>query len=356
MRSPRRHWIWLGATALLLGLIALNLSRSPEWRQFSGERFWSLILEARAGYLLAALGATLASYLMRAYRWQWFLGPLKKASLWVLFVGQILGFSSIYLVGRPGEFVRPAYIARKEGVPITSMVAVWLLERVYDTVMLVLLFAVALYVSPFDLAAGKAGKILAHLNEAGLVMFVATALIVIALVFFRLRADRTAAWTLRRFGFLSPRARHHLEHFVHSFADGLRVIQSWRDLLASIISTVLLWTVNGSVFFLVFRSLGGELDRLTWLGAAMAMFFAVLGLMIQFPGVGGGYQVGVILALTKLFSISVEAATGAAILTWIMISVPCLALGVALLIHEGLTFRKLKAIAEEERAVVEEKV
>jgi hypothetical protein len=36
-----------------------------------------------------------------------------------------------------------------------------------------------------------------------------------------------------------------------------------------------------------------------------------------------------------------------------MISVPCLVLGAALLVHEGLTFRKLEAIAEEERAAAE---
>jgi len=77
-------------------------------------------------------------------------------------------------------------------------------------------------------------------------------------------------------------------------------------------------------------------------------------LAVQFPGIGGGYQVGAILALTGLFSVGVEAATGAAILVWVMISVPCLALGAGLLVHEGLTFRKLEAIAEEERAAVEE--
>ncbi len=353
MKSSQRRWLWLGVTAAVLALIVLHLSRSPEWQQFSGQRLWSLLTHARPSYLLAALCATYSSYLLRAYRWQWFLEPIKKASLWVLFAGQILGFSSIYLVGRPGEFVRPAYIARKEGVTITSMVAVWLLERVYDTVMVVLLFALALYVSPLTPEPGKAGVILAHLREGGLILFVATALMIFGLVYFRLQAERVTAWVVARCGFLSPQAQHHLEHFLESFAEGLKVIQSWRDLLASSISTVILWSVNCCVFWFAFRSLGGELARLTWLGAGMTMFFAVLGLAIQFPGIGGGYQVGTILALTELFGVSVEAATGAAVLTWIIIAVPCLALGVVLLIHEGMTFRKLEAIAEEERVAAE---
>ena len=354
MTSSRRRWVWLGVTALVMGLIIYNLSRSPEWRQFSGQRLWSLLVNASPAYLFLALVTTLSSYWLRAYRWKWFLEPIKEASLWVLFVGQILGFCSIYLVGRPGEFVRPAYIARKEGVPISSMVAVWLLERVYDTVMLVLIFAAGLYFAALDPEASRAATILTRLHEAGLVMFVVTALIVFALVLFRLRAEPLTAWLMRKLGFLGARTRHHLEHFLRSFADWLKVIHSWKDLLASIVSTVVLWAMNVSVFFLIFRSLGGELARLGWLVAAMAVFFAVMGLMIQFPGIGGGYQVGIILALTELFSVRVEPATGAAILIWIMVSVPCLALGAVLLVHEGLTFRKLKAITEEERAAVEE--
>lgn len=354
MRKSLRRWLWLGVSAIVLGLIIVHLARSPEWRAFRWERLWASVLAARPGFLLAALAATLSSYLLRAYRWKCFLDPLKKASLWVMFVGQILGFSSIYLVGRPGEFVRPAYIARKVNVSITSMVAVWLLERIYDTVALVLLFAAALYLAPLNPVKGQAETVLSRMHEAGRVMFLVTLVICVALVVFRLRAEPLTARVMRACHSLPARTRHHLEHFLRSFADGLRVIQDWKDFLASVVSTLLVWLVNGSVFWFVFQSLGGELARLSWLSASLAMFFAVMGLMVQFPGIGGGYQVGAIIALTEIFSVGVEAATGAAILIWILISVPCLLLGMLLLVHEGLTFRRLKAIAEEERAHVEE--
>lgn len=342
--------------ALILGLVAINLSRSPEWRHFSGQRLWLLLLNANPAFLLAAVATTMSSYLVRAYRWGAFLDPIKRSSLWVLFVGQVLGFCSIYLVGRPGEFVRPAYIARKVGVPITSMVAIWVLERVYDTVMLVLIFAAALYFSALEPAAARANSIQTHLNEAGLVMFVVTTILVLSLIYFRLRAETVRPWLVHKAHFLGPRAQHHIDHFLHSFAEGLKVIHSWKDLTASGVSTLVLWVMNVSVFFFTFRSLGGDLAQLSWFAAALGVFFAVMGLMIQFPGIGGGYQVGIIVALTELFSVGVEAATGAAILIWIIVAAPCLALGAVLLVHEGLTFRKLKAIAEEERARVNDEV
>ncbi len=344
----------MGATVIVIGLVVYNLSRSEEWRSFSGERFWATVLAARLGMLLAALAATLSSYWVRAYRWKCFLDPIKKASLWVMFVGQILGFSSIYLVGRLGEFVRPAYIARKANVPTTSMVAILVLERIYDTVALVLLFAAALYWVPFHPGTGQAEVNLHRMHVAGGVMFVVTLAICVALVVFRLRAGSLTARLVQAFHFLPAGARHHLEHFLRSFADGLKVIQDWRGFLASAVSTAILWLANGSVFYFVFQSLGGELAALPSLAAGMAMFFAVMGLAFMFPGIGGGYQAAVIIALTEVFNVAVESATGAAIILWVLVSVPCLLLGAGLLVHEGLTFRKLKAIAEEERAAVEE--
>jgi hypothetical protein len=62
--------------------------------------------------------------------------------------------------------------------------------------------------------------------------------------------------------------------------------------------------------------------------------------------------VGAILSLTEIFNVSAESATGASILIWLIISVPCLALGLVLLIHEGLSIRKLEAITEEEERAV----
>ena len=346
----------MAASAAILALIIYNLSHSKEWQGFRWDRLWLSLTSANPGYLLAAVGMTFTSYLLRAIRWKFFLQPIKESSLWNLFVGQILGFSSIYLIGRPGEFVRPAYIARKENVPIAPMVAIWLLERIYDTVFLVIMFGAALLLAPLDPVLGRAGSILVQLNLLGLFMLMVVVVMVPALVMFRLRAERASAWIVGLFSFLGPGTRHHLEHFLRSFAEGLKVIHSARDLLASIVISVVLWTVNGLVFCLIFRSLGGELAELSWLAAALTMFFAVLGLAVQLPGVGGGAQVAAIYALTKLFSVGAEAATSAGILTWIIIALPCLALGVILLVHEGLTFKKLEAIAEEERAAAEEEV
>jgi hypothetical protein len=312
-----------------------------------------LLTGARPGLLLLTLIAVFGTYFVRALRWRFFLSPIKKASLWILLAGQILGFSSIYLIGRPGEFVRPAYIAKKENVSMSAMLAVWLLERIFDTVFLLLLFAAALDFEPLEPETARGSSILVALHHGGDAMLVLALLLVAGVLLFWLRSGQLTTWVLRVFRFLPATALRRFVHFVRSFAEGLSVIRSWKDLLGSLALSAVVWVLNTSVFWLVFQSLGGEVADLSWLASAVTLFCAALGLAVQIPGIGGGYQVGIILALNELFNVSAEAATGAGILVWVLMSVPCLASGLVLLVQEGLTLKKLEALAEEERELAE---
>jgi len=349
MKGNRRHALWLGGTALVLGLGIIHLSRSAEWRGFHWNFVWSSLIHAHRGFLLAAVAATCMSYLMRAYRWRFFLDPIKKTSLWILFVGQILGFSSIYLIGRPGEFVRPAYIAKKEEIPISAMLAVWLLERIYDIVCVLLLFVGGLELLPLHPTTPRGRIILTRVHRGGVLLLVVMALVVATLVAFRLRNEALEAWMVKRLGFLPPPVKRRIDQIFRSFSDGLEAIRNWKDLLASVLTTAMLWIINTSVVWFVFHSWGGALGQLSWISSGLVLFFLGLGLLVQLPGVGGGSQEAVILALTRIFGVKAEAATGAAILLWIVMAGSCLALGLVLLVCEGLSFKKLGALAKEER-------
>jgi len=347
MTKGARRWLALGATALVLGLMIYWSTRSAEWRAFNWHLLRSLLFHAHPGYLAAAVTATSVSYLLRALRWKYFLDPMKSASLWLLFVAQVLGFSSIYLIGRPGEVVRPALIARSEGVSFASQLTILLLERIYDVVTMIILFALAFDFQPLHAAAHRTAT-LRRVHEGLAVM----ALLVATLVLFRLYPETLTAFVRRVFSFLPPKFQSALERFLRSLAAGLDFIRNWRDFLATVLCTAVLWVANISFLWLVFRSLGGETASLSWWAAVQCLFFAAVGLIASLPGVGGGFQVGVIKTLQQLFHVRLEAATSAGILAWIIVIVPCLALGLVALLWEGLTFRKLGDIAREEQKAV----
>jgi uncharacterized protein (TIRG00374 family) len=351
MKKAWGRWVWLAVGVVIIALVFYNLSRNPEWHNFRWYSLWRSIVGASPGYLLLAIVGVYLSFFMRAVRWEFFMRPIKSASLWVLFVGQILGFSSIFLVGRPGELVRPAYIAKKENVPMSAMIAIWLLERVLDIIAMVVLFAAAIYFEPVNPDSARGVSVLHSMHSWGHVLFGLTGLLILGLVLFRLTAASMTAGTLKLFSFLPERPLHSLADFLHSFSEGLSVIRDWKGLAGSIITTAVLWAINTTMFWLTFKSVRHHMGHLPWLAAGLTLFCAALGLMVQLPGVGGGYQVGIILSLTEIFNIKAEAAAGASILVWIIQLVPTLGLGLFLLIHEGLSIRKLEAITEEEKAV-----
>jgi glycosyltransferase 2 family protein len=348
MTKFQRRWLGVAVVAAVLIVVVWRLSQSPDWREFSWERVWSLVIHASAGWLAAAVVVTYSSYVIRAFRWKFFLDPIKRGSFPVLFAGQVLGFSAVYLVGRPGELVRPAYIARREHVPFASQLAILLLERIYDSVAVALVFALALYLQAVHPVGDTAAATLRRMHQGALLVLLVTAGLVVALIVFRFRAEAFFAIGGRALGFLPPKVRSAIGRIARSVAEGLDVIRSWRDLAASIVCTALLWIANISVFWFVFQSLGGEAASLTWWAAAVAVFCAALGLVAQLPGVGGGFQVGVLAALQQIFHLGGAAAAGVALLLWLVIMVPCVALGLVLLIYGGLSFRKLEAMAEAE--------
>lgn len=355
MTKPLRRWLSFGVTVAVLALIVYNFSRNPEWRHFNWDRFVGSFLHAKWGYLIAAATIALATYLIRAVRWRYFMDPVKQASLWVLFCAQVLGFSSVYLIGRVGELIRPAYVARIEKVSFSSMIAVLVLERIYDTFAMVILFVLAVHTVPLHLTGRHAAEMFSAMHEGGQYLLVGISLALVFLIFLRLRA----AWienTLGRYlGFLPPRLKVALRGVFDHFVDGLGAIRNWKDLSASLVSTALLWFCNVAFIWLVFHSLGGRLN-LSFMASVLLLFSVALGLLVQVPGLGGGVQLAVIGSLTYLFAVPKEDATGASMLLWIVMLAPCLASALAILLYQGLSFKKLRHMAEEQEMALHQRV
>ena len=70
--------------------------------------------------------------------------------------------------------------------------------------------------------------------------------------------------------------------------------------------------------------------------------FAVFGSLVQIPGIGGGVQVATIIVLTEIFRIPLEVATGISLVSYVITFIVIVPIGVPLLVHEGLNWRKLK--------------
>ena len=139
------------AIVALLGIILLALFlRNANLREV-----WAEVTRARMGVLLLSVVLTAMTYVFRAMRWQYLLSPIGRVSLANALRMTIIGFAaSAVLPARAGEVLRPWLLARKEGLSATAAFATIILERVLDTVMVLLLFGLFLLLAEPDFARG----------------------------------------------------------------------------------------------------------------------------------------------------------------------------------------------------------
>ncbi len=347
MTNFLRKWIWTVVITAIFALAMYHFFTSEEWRKFQWLELWRSLRNTQPGYILAAIVVTMSTYLWRSLRWGYFLTGVKKVPLRIHFFGQVIGFSCIYLVGRVGELVRPAYIAHKGGVPWASVTAVWFLERVYDGAFLFLILLTSSYVFAPSHGGQESSNIFQSLTQSGKVLILMTGMSMVGLVIFRFNAEKILSYMSppNRASFLSGQTQKGIKNFIRSFAGGLEIMKNWSAFTGSVLCSVLVWMANISVFWLVAQGVRGDVAQVSWLAMGVPMFCAVIGLTVQVPGLGGGFQVAATLGFTEILGIGIIPATTVALLTWLVITVPASLLGIVLMVQEGISVRKLRSWA-----------
>jgi uncharacterized membrane protein YbhN (UPF0104 family) len=318
------------------------------WRlsggQFDLRRFAASFRDLDWRWVGAGVLLTLATYLGRALRWRVMLSPLRPAApVRSLLRATLIGFTAVTLFGRPGELVRPYLIARNEGVSVSSQFAVWLLERIYDLLFVVLMFGVALAVVQ---PRGALGPALQWVLQAGgyLVASIGTICltVLIAISLFTETAVRRIHDGL---AVVPAPHRARLEGWVAAFGSGMASSRRGVFVLKLVVYTIAEWAIIIAATFCLLRSFPPAagmslLDTVVFLG------FVAFGSAVQLPGIGGGFQVAAVLALTELFGLRLEYATAAALLLWSSMYVVVVPIGLWLAVAQGLSWGTLRHLGE----------
>ena len=81
----------------------------------------------------------------------------KKVPLFSLLGTQVIGFTAVALIGRVADPVRPYLVAKKTGLPFSSQIAVYIVERLFDFGSMALIFSLALFWIPQPALAASPG-------------------------------------------------------------------------------------------------------------------------------------------------------------------------------------------------------
>ena len=331
--SPTRKIPWQTLIILVLtgGLLWLFL------RRIDLHAAWGAIVRADPAWIVAAILVTLQTYLLRAWRWQALLRPIGGASFRTAFRTTVIGFAASFLLpGRVGEVLRPYLLARREGLNAASTFATVIVERLLDLCTVLSLFALALLTAGVTVAPEDrvAGEIAAGASVVGLVTF-------FVLAGHPERLGRLAARLARH---LPPRVGTAVEHFVRTFAEGLKVMRSPGHLAVAILWSVPLWL--SIALGILFTSWAFDV-RLSFVGSFIVVGYLAVGVAVPTPGAVGGFHVMSALALTHFFSVSQDVAGSVAIILHLVSFVPVTLLGLLFMWQDGLTLGGLKGMKAE---------
>jgi hypothetical protein len=332
-----RHWRYAVGGLLAIGLLALFL-RGVDWPHLR-----DALLAARPAPLLGLVLVSVAAYGLRAWRWGFLLRPLGSVPFPRLFAVTILGFLAGFAIPRAGEVLRPFLVSRSHGIATSAGFATIVLERLFDLLTVLGLFAAYLFAFPPP-AQQVQGPQMGVLKAAGAFTAAGAFAILVLLVAFQRNATAATAFLERLTRLLPARLATPVLGVVHAFGEGLRVFQAPPShLLVVLGQSALLWLAIALGFH--FNNLAFGID-LPFRANFLLMAFLTVGVSIPTPGMVGGFHAFFLLCMTEMFGVGKDTAVAAGIAAHALSNLPVLLLGLVFLGREGLTLGKVAEMTE----------
>ncbi len=303
------------------------------------------LASARPGYIVAALLMTVVIYLLRAWRWGALLRPLAIVPFHTLFAATCVGFMAGLLIPRAGEVLRPLIVGRRVGIPASGAFASIILERLFDLITVLCLFALYLFVLPLPAAAVTSGKLMTLVRLGGLGAAVAALAGLVMLFVAHRHAAAVAAFFDRIIAWLPARVRPLLSGVTRSFLEGLAVLKAPpRQVFMLLVQSVLVWIAIDLGVHWVNLAMGVDLP---FHSAFLIIAFLTVGVAVPTPGNVGGYHGTYLVALTEAFTgVKPATAAAAALVSHLCANAPVLLMGLWFLRGEGLTLSRVAAATE----------
>jgi len=344
MRRSLQRPILLAVAVVVLAVLLYKFRDSITIAGFRWSVLATSIREANLLLLLLALVAIYACYAIRTLRWNRIATYLGKSDFWRVYAATLMGFASVFLLGRAGEPIRPVLVGKKDSVSIPGMFGVYVLERVSDMAATAVLAVTALLLFKRPGAAGISNPVVTKARSAGEALVLGVIVVIGFLVYFRYHG---AEWLSRRLQHPSWHKgwRGKIAALLEGFSEGLQGIRTWGDLTALVGYTALHWFLVACCYLWISNAFGGKLGELTLADSILVLVFGMLGSAVQLPGVGGGAQIATFLTFTLFFEIDQSSAAVSSIMIWLVTFAGCSLVGLPLLFREGWSMGELRQMA-----------
>lgn len=336
MKIKRWH-VWLGViiSAVFLWLAFRKVDFSEVWRQLK---------TANLVYVALGILSYFLALVVRTWRWQVLLSPIKTISILKLFPVLSAGYmaNNVY-PARAGDLLRTVLLRKKEEVPISASLATILVEHLFDGIAILAL--VLLNLGQLTRYAPSSQWVSIIENSAfwvGLV-FGLILLLFIAMVMIPERMRGISSWVIDHI--LPTKIRSAVKDIVEKFTEGLNILRSPLQSLVVMLQSVMIWVIEGGLYWGVMKALGLDLSF-----QSLLMVVGIVNLVLLVPAAPGG--LGTFDAATKsmmeVFGVNPENALGYTLLLRAALWLPVTLLGAFFFVKEGFSLSSdLESLREE---------
>lgn len=296
------------------------------------EEFWNAIKTARYVWFLPGIAVFFVGVWVRAWRWHYLLGPIKKIPTRVMFPITTIGYmgNNIY-PARAGEVLRAVLLKRREGVPVSASLATIIVERIFDgVVMLAFVFINLPELAGLTGSSGLLGSI-QQVAVIGTGVFIGALLVFLLAAMFPQVTSRLMSGLIRR---LLPRRMQERAHGLMSrFLDGLASLRSPFNVLMVFLTTIVIWLLETGKYWFVMHAFPFQVS---FFALMLMNGLANLATTIpSAPGYIGTFDAPGIAVLTA-YGVDQATATGYTLALHVALWLPITLLGAYYLAREGI--------------------
>jgi hypothetical protein len=338
--TKRNGIFWLAAVAGLTVLVYLFRGKV----RFDWAMFWQQLRFVSVGHIVAGIALIYATYWLRAVRWAVFVSPTKKVSASSLLGSQFIGFTAVALFGRLADLTRPYLVARRVGLPLSSQVAVYTIERMFDLGAAAVIFSCALAFTPKDLPHHDV------FVRSGVLSMGATLAIALFAGAIRVAGAAVAGFARGTVGLVSKAAGESISTKILGFRDGLNALSSVRDFVVVVALSLAMWGMIGLAYLETAHAFGNtpELGNLTFSRTMLLMAASIGGSLLQLPIIGWFTQIAVTAtAMHTFYGAPIEAATACGAILLVVTFLCIIPTG---FIYSQVEHVSLKRVAQESEA------
>jgi uncharacterized protein (TIRG00374 family) len=321
-----KKWqLWLG---VLISLLFIWLAL----RGLRLEDFWGTLKGAKYIWLLPGVAVYFIGVWVRAWRWHYLLGPIKKIPTRDIFPITTIGYmgNNIY-PARAGEVLRAVILKRKESIPVSASLATIIVERIFDgVVMLAFVFVNLPELAKLTSDSGFVGNI-QQVAVIGTGVFLSALAIFLLAAMFPHVSARLGLWFISRF---TPKRTHEkIIGIMNRFLDGLASLRSPFNVLMVFFTSVIIWLLETGKYWFVMHAFPFQVSFF-----ALMLMNGIVNLATTIPSAPG--YIGTFdapgIAVLSAYGVDQATAAGYTLVLHVALWLPITLLGAYYLAREGI--------------------